>query len=326
MKNFCFGLKKMPKFALIVLNTCIEMKNKIAQSTDIAVINISDVPQLFNGINYFDGEVAFADNIRTIPNLKEVFKVNFLAIVFCQKGTLSIKLNGTSHTVHEHEVLFIVTNTVVSDIAHTSDFDCKIVVIVSSFTLNFIGKSIVEASMRFATNPVVAFTPDESELMLKYYELLMFKIRHPQLDFTHEAKISILKSFGLDLLECINKHNDEADNNMMRQGDKLFQKFMNMLVHNDTNERSVQYFADKLYVSPKYLTSICNEKCGRTASELIAASIVGKIKQMLQYSSKSIKEIAIAMNFDNLSFFGKYVKKHLGDSPNNFRKRHAYGK
>ena len=40
----------------------------------------------------------------------------------------------------------------------------------------------------------------------------------------------------------------------------------------------------------------------------------------------SIKEIATEMNFDNLSFFGKYVKKHLGDSPNNYRKKNSYGK
>ena len=304
----------------------IVMKKKKAEQSDIAVFSMADVPLIYNGLNYFDGEIAFADNIRSIPNLKEVFKVTFLALVFCQKGTFSIRLNGTAHTVHEHEVLFIVANTVVSHIEHAEDVDCKIVVLTSAVTLSFIGKSIVEAGMRFSTNPVVAFTPYESELMLKYYDLMMFKIRHSQLDFSSDSKLSILKSFGMDLLSCINKYVSQTDNNMMRQGDKLFHKFLLLLENNETNERSVQYFADKLFVSPKYLTSICNEKCGRTASDLIASSIVSRIKQMLEYSTKSIKEIATAMNFDNLSFFGKYVKKHLGDSPNHYRKRHSYGK
>ena len=55
-------------------------------------------------------------------------------------------------------------------------------------------------------------------------------------------------------------------------------------------------------------------------------AIVGRIKQHLQYSAMSIKEIATIMNFDNLSFFGKYVKKHLGISPTNYRNKIGYGR
>ena len=69
------------------------MKKKKAEQSDIAVFSMADVPLIYNGLNYFDGEIAFADNIRSIPNLKEVFKVTFLALVFCQKGTFSIRLN-----------------------------------------------------------------------------------------------------------------------------------------------------------------------------------------------------------------------------------------
>ena len=79
-------------------------------------------------------------------------------------------------------------------------------------------------------------------------------------------------------------------------------------------------------MSPKYLSSICSKIEGKTASELITINTVGRIKQLLLYSPLSIKEISTQMGFDNLSFFGKYVKKHLGLSPNNYRKQQGYGK
>ena len=43
------------------------------------------------------------------------------------------------------------------------------------------------------------------------------------------------------------------------------------------------------------------------------------IKYKLRNSDKSIKEIAEEFNFSNQSFFGKYVKAHLGISPQQYR-------
>ena len=86
-----------------------------------------------------------------------------------------------------------------------------------------------------------------------------------------------------------------------------------------------QAFADRLCVSPKYLTSVCNQRSNKSAGDLITMSFVNRIKQLLLYSDMTVKEIANSLNFENLSFFGKYVKKHLGASPNTFRKINGYG-
>lgn len=47
--------------------------------------------------------------------------------------------------------------------------------------------------------------------------------------------------------------------------------------------------------------------------------VTNYIKQMLRSSTKSIKEIANDTGFDNLSFFGKYVRRKLGMSPREYR-------
>ena len=99
-----------------------------------------------------------------------------------------------------------------------------------------------------------------------------------------------------------------------------------MLAKGNGTQRSVKEYADELCVSSKYLTSICRKHEGKTASELITLNTLGHIKQLLLYSTLSVKEIAMQLGFDNLSFFGKYVKKHLGQSPNNYRKHNGYGK
>lgn len=297
------------------------------QRSSIEELNISDVPHLSisGGIRYFDGDIAFANSIKTIGELSQVFKLNFIAFVFCIRGDLSLRLDDKVCGLQEHDALIIRPSTIVSNIESDENFDCLVIAVSADHGINFINKSVFNAFIEIQYNPVIKFTPNEIELMMKYYDLAMFKIEHPELNYGKETMMNLLKSYALDLLSSIGQHITEKHNGMLRQGDRLFHKFILMLANNENNERTVQYFAEQLYVSPKYLTSICNQKSGKSASDLITASIIGRIRQLLLYSAKSIKEISNDMNFDNLSFFGKYVKKHLGDSPNNFRKKNSYG-
>lgn len=45
------------------------------------------------------------------------------------------------------------------------------------------------------------------------------------------------------------------------------------------------------------------------------------IRYQLKYSQKSIKEVADYLDFPNISFFGKYVRNHVGCSPKEYRRR-----
>ena len=52
----------------------------------IQQVNINDVPKLTDGLKYYDGEMGFADDIRSVVHLSNVVKVNFVAFIFCVDG------------------------------------------------------------------------------------------------------------------------------------------------------------------------------------------------------------------------------------------------
>ena len=60
----------------------------------IAQLDLQDVPQMYHNLKYNDGEIYFADNITSMPNLSKVFKVNFYAFMFCLKGDFSLVMNS----------------------------------------------------------------------------------------------------------------------------------------------------------------------------------------------------------------------------------------
>ena len=295
--------------------------------TRITQLDLRDVPQMYHNLKYNDGEIYFADNIKSIPGLMKQFKVNFIAYVMVTEGRLSLDLNGVSYQLERNCSLFVDRKMVIDNVMHTENFSCIICAMSTDIGFGFFNKSLIQSIMHIIANPVIKMDQAEVDLMMKYYELLVFKMDHQELNMGRETVRDIIRCFAYDLLSNINRRLIQgSEDDMLRQSDRIFRRFMLMLAANKSANRSVQSYAQELCISPKYLTSVCRRHSEYTPSELIATSVISRIKQLLLYSDLSIKEVAGEMGFDNLSFFGKYVKKHLGLSPNHYRKANGYGK
>lgn len=290
----------------------------------ITKLDIKDVPMMTTTTRYYDGELFFADNITSVPTLARVFQVRFVAIVICVDGELKLRLNSQEFSIKRFDALFVDAATIVDIVNRSPDFSCKILATSADTAFSFVDNNFFEAALEIQASPVIHLSDEEISLMLKYYELADYKLLHAEVGMSRESIGLIVKAYACDLLTCAYHHFNHKEAVLLRQGDKLYRRFMTMLARGQSLSRSVQWYADELCVSPKYLTTICRQHAKKTAGELIAMSMVGRIKQMLLYSDLSIKEISSQMGFTNLSFFGKYVKKHLGLSPNAYRNANGY--
>ena len=80
----------------------------------------------------------------------------------------------------------------------------------------------------------------------------------------------------------------------------LFSRFLELLSESAPKEREVTYYADRLFVSPKYLSAVCKEVCGNTASAIIGAYVTKEVERLLKANTMSIKEIANELNFSSI--------------------------
>ena len=222
----------------------------------IAELKFHDVPSMSDTIRYYDGELLFADNITSVPKLMRVFKLEFIAFVFCLGGELELKLNTVPCRLKRNDALFVNASTVVDLVSRSDDFSCKVCAITPESGLTFINKSIFDAVMRVYEHPVVHLTDEEVTLVLKYYGLADFKMAHPGMSYDKESISLIVKACAYDLLACVARHMEVENQGILRQGDKLFRRFLSLLSENKDCSRSVSSFADDLCVSPKYLTTI----------------------------------------------------------------------
>lgn len=100
---------------------------------------------------------------------------------------------------------------------------------------------------------------------------------------------------------------------------KLFNTFIDLVNANAKHERKLQFYADKMCVTPRYLSTAIKQASGITAKEWIDRAVVTNAKIMLKYSSKQVTEIAYALEFPNASFFCKYFKHATGLTPQEYR-------
>lgn len=85
-------------------------------------------------------------------------------------------------------------------------------------------------------------------------------------------------------------------------------------------ERGVEFYADKLCLSPKYLSAVSKSICGYTVQELVFKAIIRKSISLLKNTQLDIQEISNAFGFPNASYFGTFFKKQMGMSPQQYRK------
>ncbi|MGF1532703.1 MAG: helix-turn-helix domain-containing protein [Bernardetiaceae bacterium] len=100
---------------------------------------------------------------------------------------------------------------------------------------------------------------------------------------------------------------------------RLLTQFDQLIDENFKTTRSVQFYADALCVTPKNLSSICKKIYNKTSREIIQERVILEAKRLLLHSDMSMIEIAQTLNLYDPSYFVKFFKKVVGQTPQQFR-------
>ncbi|WP_289552909.1 helix-turn-helix domain-containing protein [Olivibacter sp. 47] len=115
------------------------------------------------------------------------------------------------------------------------------------------------------------------------------------------------------------KYIREKNRKVSRKEDIML-RFTKLVADNFKEERSVDFYAKKLFITPKYLSEVTKDVSGKTASAIIAEMVIMEAKSLLSIPSLTVIEVADFLNFSDMSFFGKYFKRYTGVNPTSYRK------
>ncbi|WP_373056680.1 AraC family transcriptional regulator [Zunongwangia sp. H14] len=123
----------------------------------------------------------------------------------------------------------------------------------------------------------------------------------------------LLKALLAKILESATPASSKNGNN------SIFQKFIQLLSRENELSNKVKHYAQKLNITPQNLNAICRKETGQSSNDLISDHIINEAKRLLLYTDATISEIAHRLNFKDNSHFTKYFKRHVEQTPMNFR-------
>jgi YesN/AraC family two-component response regulator len=264
-------------------------------------------------------DFIMVDDISSVPFFDFPHKTEVVIATICLKGTIEGTINLKNRSFSENNLLVILDGQIVQYSNASPDFSALFVIMSKRFAenLGLILKDSLSISIHLKDNPVISLNPEEMELLLDYYSVLKKTVRMKE-NPNRLAMINLmLQAFFLGANDF--HHYRDMDATQKPRKEVLFESFYDMVLKHHKESREVVFYAEKLCITPKYLSALIKQTTGRSAVEWINDYVILEAKSMLKSTNMSIQEIGYNLGFPNPSFFAKFFKQHAGISPKEYR-------
>ncbi len=275
--------------------------------------------------SYLDEDILIIDNIKVLANPDPV-RLQMNMIASCQCGHLKVDINGKVTEVSKNDIFVCPPNTMLDVLEVSEDFACVAMCVTNHGMQNILHSHVNVWNRAMYVNKVSVIKMTEGEMAFyeKFTDLVRLCLDPKQMEhstwnpYRREIVETLLKSALLALCNAFTE--EMADKSKpVSSTCNLFERFLEHLQQSEQKHRPVEYFAQQLCITPKYLSIVCKRHSNKTAIEWITEYTLADITYYLRSTNKSIKEISGVLGFSNTSFFGKYVREHFHMSPLKYR-------
>ena len=296
------------------------MKQQIVNYADNDVV----IFERFGGIH----ESAGDESLRQWVAQERFSALNMVVVVVCYSGTVQLRLNGRDYEATAGTGLAclpsaIIDELIVSPDAHIRGFGFSVTALEGLFHTH---RHTWQDILLLNDNPLVQLRAEQAQVIEHLHQIAQLQQKMTDSRYFRPMIRSLVHSLLYMLADTIGQTASEDGDLSSVRREQQFKRFVQLLWISGGRERSVSYFANQMCITPKYLSVIVRESCGKTPMQMIHAYSANIIAQQLRSTDKSAKEIARELNFGNDSFFGRYVKQHLGYPPKEYRDKMVKGK
>lgn len=296
------------------------------------ILKLSSVVDEYSlGEDFILGEASGSvakGNARILETMKYPIRFDGFIIFFLHRGNISIDLNLNTYEVKEHSLLVVVPGNIIkipeSSFRELEYADIIFALLsrefVAGLKLDF--NKVFQDSLSLLDNPCITLDDEQMSIAEDYFSLAKKVILSKQ---QNKAKtlgglLSSLTYLAESLwTEQLSLAREKRMGASARKN-QIFDRFIALITEYHTSERGMGFYADKLCLTPKYLSKIVKEASGRSGPDWIDAFVILEAKNLLRYSNMSIKEVVNALHFPNSSVFYKFFKSKTGQTPSEYRK------
>ena len=272
----------------------------------------------YKAIDAIADDFALFEDIHDVPLFDFPTRLDCIIVAVCIEGYIEMGINLKQHTLNKNEFAITLPENILQLFKISDDFKGRFIVMSREFlsNSNIELSNVINAFLYLRGNPITGFTNDSLEIFIEYFNLIKHRMVIKEVNVKREIAIHLLQALFIDITRQLAINIEKVEKT---RKEIVFEQFMKQVFIYYKQERSISFYAEKLCLTPKYLSSIIKQATGKLAGEWIDACVVLEAKMLLKCSEKSIQQIAEELNFANQSFFGKYFKHHTGMSPSKYK-------
>ncbi len=274
----------------------------------------------FPEVDYIENDFAIFNNIDNVPIFDYPTRLDLAVLAIVTGGNSKIGVNLKDYYLKKNDLVITLPDQIIQIYEQSEDFSGIFFVLSRSFTdeISVSLDRILPIFFYIKDNSSTELNDDEVASIIKYHSFLWEKVRNKNNVYRREIAKNMIRALVFEMYSIFESHLPIKKYKSRKE--EIFESFLLSVSRNFLKERSVTFYADQLFLTPKHLSRVVKEVSGRSAGEWIDEQVVLEAKAKLKSSSFTVMEIADQLGFPNQSFFGKYFKHHTGKSPSEYRK------
>jgi len=256
----------------------------------------------------------------------DFYGINFPALrhtcihLLCTAGEGSFVFNERCYHIVKNDLVVIPNPTKMKNLAAHGDLQVEWFAADYKFLQNLLPSNnySIGGSISLNQDPVINLSDEQAQHLLEDFHRLRDRMDDSHLQFYRELMGSLCLTMMYDIFEA-HARRDATDTHTDRTAYIVKQLMALLATGISRTERDVSYYAERLNVSPKYLSATIKRVTGHSVTSYIDRHTIPILKDYLNDERLSLTQIADLMNFTSLSYFSRYCTKHLGQSPSEYR-------
>lgn len=296
------------------------MKEKREKSDELKMADLS-LLDFLQQVSLVPGKIGVFESLEGL-DLSGYFCLQGVFLLLVEKGYCKLEMNMNTYELNKGSVFVAFPGQVLHLLEVSEDIKplciaCATDMVNDLMTQVKDGMQLVLLAKR---SPCQQRDWDDFEKIVESFRHLQKKI---QTASSNQFYYQVIKHQLLSLaFECVGSLMEEKSlHQVSNRKEALFNAFLRNVEEKHRKEHSVKYYADELFVTPKYLSAVVDEMSGKGAKQWIDEYIALDAKVLLQSSRKDVQEISDELSFPDVSFFGKFFKRMTGMSPKAFRQK-----
>ena len=265
-------------------------------------------------------DILYTEDV--VQACSEQYKDYFLHI-FVRRGSVSFHLNDKDYRATANYGIILIEGKPIENVHIAINTKAFVLLISSRYLMQHMPKINynIKGLTYYYNNPLMAMSREEMAQCSRDVDEIMRRWHlRTHLYFT-ETLMRAVDIFTYDLFDIYARCNGEQT---AKGGQETIvtQQFIALLEKHVQQQRRVDYYAERLFVTPKYLSRICQQATGHSASYWINRFALARITEALTNTNQSLTDISNAFGFPSLSHFTRFVKTNTGMTPTAFRIKH----